>query len=402
MSRLSTHKRRSDSTPILAPAAFRRRVPRDTAETVEHWQRQACGDANAFNALVVHYLPLTRIHAAALKRRKPELYTDSVDELASDACLGLMEAIRAYRNAHPAGFWQFAFRPIRKAIRTAVYQRRFRGRQNAERFNVVARLRAAFVQRNGRLPSLDEMTAELAGVLPNPAFYAAGQPAFVSDSQADPAGARDLPAALADMRDRGPDARALDAETIRLAMRGLDSIDRKLFRRLLDGECASGVAASLGLSKVQATRRANGLLWVARCNAELAAHVGFEPASDVQCDASRHPKAMPVSSPAVESKRTRAAELLALGEPASRVADRIGIDESTLRRWRRSGALGVHLAEPTSGPHPADVKTRAAELLNGGASLSAAARAIGVHRATLVRWQRSGELPGTPGKVDAA
>src|SRR5437763_1014569 len=71
----------------------------DTAATRKLWQtffRDRTGAAKA--ALIELYAPLVLRLAARMKRRRPELYRDALDELIADGSFGLLVAIEA--NTH--------------------------------------------------------------------------------------------------------------------------------------------------------------------------------------------------------------------------------------------------------------------------------------------------------------
>lgn len=85
---------------------------------------------------------------------------------------------------------------------------------------------------------------------------------------------------------------------------------------------------------------------------------------------------------------TRAAALDALAttdEPLDRIARRFGIHPATLRTWRKRAAS----PPPCNAAYTEAQREAVFAAVGAGASLAAAARAAGVHRATAGVWVRA-------------
>jgi DNA-directed RNA polymerase specialized sigma subunit len=155
--------------------------------------------------------------------------------------------------------------------------RRWGGRRGSKRASVIRKVRGALTAELGRTPVESEMLGRLRGLVTNPNFYIGDEAKMLpmSDfSRKQNAAARNI------SEDATPAVqRVMDADTIRLASKGLNRLDRKILKMLLAGESHSDIARQLGIGNSTVRDRANGLLWEARCRADLAAHLGVEPAT---------------------------------------------------------------------------------------------------------------------------
>lgn len=256
--------------------ALRRRMTLDTPATTDLWRRYlATGDAAAYHALVEHYAPLAFINAYLLKNRRPDFYAvEDLDTLVSDGLLGLIRAIQnGERHAGPH-FRYYASYTIRSTIRREVKTRTWPGKTRFERIELVSRLRAELVQEHGRNPTRRELHARLAQHVTNPNLQIGDvDPAHFEAINGD---AR----AVVDRRAPDPSNRAIDAETIRFAMKGLKGDDRRIFRMVvLNGKNAGDVQRAMGLGISCARDRINGVLWECRARADLARSLGVEAAA---------------------------------------------------------------------------------------------------------------------------
>jgi hypothetical protein len=85
--------------------------------------------------------------------------------------------------------------------------------------------------------------------------------------------------------------RIMDREVIRLALKGLTGQDREMLKLAIEGEGPTAIGKRFGLTRKVAAKRINGLLWEARCRADLAEYLGVEPEPAVK----RHPHGDAVS-----------------------------------------------------------------------------------------------------------
>jgi transposase-like protein len=86
--------------------------------------------------------------------------------------------------------------------------------------------------------------------------------------------------------------------------------------------------------------------------------------------------------------KLKARELLSQGYTPRDVCAACGIEASLLRKWAYRGKwVVVKTAEPEE--YPPAMRTRAYALVDGGATISEVARALGVHRKTIYRWLES-------------
>ncbi|MCY2953285.1 MAG: hypothetical protein NTU53_15095 [Planctomycetota bacterium] len=211
----------------LRPAPFRRHMTLDGPATLATWRRYSLHrNAADEKALVDHYLPLCHILVYPLKRAKPESYWEDEDTLISDAALALLQTIRRHHHIDRCyGFRVFATGRIRCIIHREITGRMWGHRRGYERLRVVAQARARLIQEHGRMPTSDELTAALAGLITNPDIAVGKSPKWLSPSQIDSkSNARRLRGAIkvfADRSAQSPDAPLIERQTMRLALKGL-------------------------------------------------------------------------------------------------------------------------------------------------------------------------------------
>ena len=228
----------NQTTPAF-DALLRRPFIRDDPAILPVWNRYLAGCKDAdFQALVSHYLPLVLIVASALKRRANGAFREDTDAYLSDGILGLCRAICYIKSFDAEKFGGSATIAIRRAIMGEMRARRFGGRREAARSAMLYVARCKLTRSLGRPPTREELAAELAGRVHNPARFVAeyDRPApavhKISDLETEDGGRFDA----ADPRISDPGANASEDETIRLAMERLGKSDRKIFAAVLRGD----------------------------------------------------------------------------------------------------------------------------------------------------------------------
>ncbi len=253
-------------------------------------------DKAAFHRLCELYLPRARFVACGLKRRKPDFYSDPIDELIADGVLGVMGCIRNMKAYAPQAIPAFMNRCIRQYIVDGVCGRHWAGKTARLADAVIANARAALVVELGRMPERAELLASVARSIKNPAFYI-DLPRHRGQSSEDGKDvfrgrASDAPA---------PDQRAINADIRRLAFKAIkDPIDRKILRRILRGDSQADIAREFGITRQYVQQRLNGALWSARMSAELAEHAQAQPAKVKPLRAGR-PLPAPAQAPALRA-----------------------------------------------------------------------------------------------------
>ena len=267
----------------LRPSPFRRHMTLDSPATQATWRRYSV-DRNAADekALVEHYLPLCQILVYQLKRSRPEFYWEDEDTLISDATLALLRTIRRHHHIDGChGFRVFASGRMRCIIHREITGRMWSHRRGYERLRVIAQARARLIQELGRMPTPDELTAALAGLITNPDIAVGKSPQWLSPSQLDrKSNARRLRGAMEAFADRSapsPDAPMIERETMRLALKGLKGDDRTMLKMLAAGAGTREIARKLAVNLPTLHGRLNGILWELRCRADLAEYAGVVP-----------------------------------------------------------------------------------------------------------------------------
>jgi hypothetical protein len=263
----------------LGPAIFRRNLESDTPAILQTWQRYLENPTDADRrTLFDFYAPLAWIAAAKCKRRDPLFFREPIEDLAADASIALWEALPKAQFA--CAFGKYALLAMRKGISREVLKRS--GIVRRERWNILVSIRARFVRDEGRMPDSRELNERLMMVLDNPAFAPAFAPSAarprircIHDCQSPKAATIAIRNALS--REPSPDARMLEDETIRLALKEFHGTDRKILKRILRGDAPRKIALDVNLPVSAVRYRLNGLLWEARARADLAAHLGTAP-----------------------------------------------------------------------------------------------------------------------------
>jgi DNA-directed RNA polymerase specialized sigma subunit len=203
----------------------------------------------------------------------------------SDGLLGMIQQIQLAESF--AEFYTFS--TIRRAVRRAIWNemraRSWSGRRRAEQLQTVQRIRGELTRELGRVPDKNEIIVRLADQVTNPNIYI---PAIEDvgtvmnnpsqwDRRTRSGEIEHAMKNIADHKSGLPIDAVLGGEAMRVAMKRMKGVDRKIFRLLLAGHEQSVIADKVGLSRTTVHQRLNGLLWTARCNAELAAYLGVEP-----------------------------------------------------------------------------------------------------------------------------
>jgi DNA-directed RNA polymerase specialized sigma subunit len=227
---------------------------------------------------------MIRVLAFHLQGIRPDFFSPDIDDLMSDGAMGLLNAIRLSREG-AMGFRFLCGREIKKAMFREEQTRRWGGRRRCEKIAVTRRIHAELTSTLGRLPTPEEMFERLKGLIGNPQLFVHGEQHVYSLSQSpreegrptQVAGDFPTPVERAIVAEES-NQRPVDSEAIRLAGKKLDNRDRKILKALLAGQTAKEIAERFGLGYEGARNRINGILWVCRCNADLAAYLGVEAA----------------------------------------------------------------------------------------------------------------------------
>jgi RNA polymerase sigma factor (sigma-70 family) len=267
----------------LLPADFRKDLPDENAESARLWRRWLANrDQAAFDALWVRYLPVARMIARTMKRRRPDYYREPVADLISDGALGVMETIRGQTVYEPEFTLARFFWRVPRYIRRCVCNRFWAGGGCRRKLDELEHLRSALTCDLGRVPDRAELLAELGKTITNPNI--------VIDV---PAMRRPPDFPLKDESD-SPERPVIDADLRRFVMQRLDKRDRRIFRMLMKGLTPTEIAVELGISRQRGHQLVNGLLWTLRCEKRVAAALGMEP--------SKRPRGSKTSLPAIASR----------------------------------------------------------------------------------------------------
>jgi RNA polymerase sigma factor (sigma-70 family) len=212
-----------------------------------------------------------------LRKHRPSYYRrDPLDDLISDGCLGLMRAIARTEGRHPDAIFSYIWKLIRMTIRKGILERheQYQNHYADERVHVMARARARLTQQFGRVPTPEELLAEVGSSIGNPQFYmdVPGVMHFSADEDG-----RLQAGNIADWREPSPDDKLLEADARRMAMKELKGSDKTIFALLMKGDCPADIARKMGVSRQRICQRLNGVLWEARCRVDLAAYLGVAP-----------------------------------------------------------------------------------------------------------------------------
>jgi RNA polymerase sigma factor (sigma-70 family) len=273
----TAHPSRRASLRDELPAAYQGRVPSDRATAPLLRPYLSDPTPAGRDGLVCHYLPLVvavSLHTLYRWRSRP---APTLEEMVSDGTLGLIGAVERFPLIRSSGEASHFRAYCNGAIRTHIYRERTRrrwGGQASPRGALDRRIRRRLVRTLGRMPTPAEFETELARLVTNPDFHV-GERALMFAASDRKAVARAMAGAEDDGREVGTEA--IDRETMRLAMKGLDKSERELLKLVLDGHGRREIARRLGVCPDTADRRMRGVLWQSRARADLAAYLGVEP-----------------------------------------------------------------------------------------------------------------------------
>jgi DNA-directed RNA polymerase specialized sigma24 family protein len=279
---------------ILAdyPPAFRERLPNPDGVGASLWTAFVADPSPVRRAVLAEHFTAYAVRLALSiwrRKRRHDVHTSArvvdVDELVGDASLALMMAIDCCDTAAPIAFLDHVRRYVSNHVQRELQRRLWPERyfRSSARNNVLRGFRKRFIRARGRRPNAAEKTAYLASLLNNPNIdidptvhkRQTGRPELYF------AGDADVEAGVAHVADDGPapDARLMDRETIGLALKGLRGDDRRMFKLVMDGLNSAEIAREMGIPRSSAYYRARGLIWDARCRADLARHLDCPPTS---------------------------------------------------------------------------------------------------------------------------
>ncbi|HZL33855.1 MAG TPA: sigma-70 family RNA polymerase sigma factor [Tepidisphaeraceae bacterium] len=260
--------------PAKLCTLFDGRYPSDARSAAlwrRYWEhRRREDEARLFEA----YAPLARIMAYRAKRGRPGFYTDELDELISDGALALLRGIQgSNEGGAPVAYLR---KWISNGLRQCVIIRRGGGVRFHRLRGIVEGARRDLVQQLGHMPSDEELSERLAGVIDNPAIYRGREAHMPQVSQLVRVGDRPRSDPV-DTHERDPSQRMMNREAVRLAMAGLKPEDRRILKLILAGDFPANIARKLGVSRQRIIQRLNGVLWEARSRADLAEYLGRQP-----------------------------------------------------------------------------------------------------------------------------
>jgi DNA-directed RNA polymerase specialized sigma subunit len=262
------------------PAAFH--APRsDEAAIQAMLDRYAASGSEADRgALVTHMLSLVASVAGG-PRARGRYPSVELDELVSDGALGVLNVVDHHAHLPADRFRQMVVGAVYGNFAQRLRERTWGGKVKALDGRRKLAVKQRLMRQLRRPPTAaewaDAYAAERAADGPDGANVDRRTRVLLATDQALDDGATQLDVAAT--RGPTPDVTAADRETMELAMAGLAGDDREMFRLAVEGVPHKDIAARFGLSHQAAYRRVNGLLWQARCRADLARHLGVEPAA---------------------------------------------------------------------------------------------------------------------------
>jgi RNA polymerase sigma factor for flagellar operon FliA len=258
-----------------------RNLPADTPEIVAVWRRyRASGRQADLDALARHYLPLLAFHASRVRRRGQSRV--GFADLIGAGHVALTEALQAFEPGRGADFAAFSWKRLRRAMWDELAlllgetDRRRRQRKAAS----IAE--AVLCQQLGRAPTPEEL-AERVGDSPwlwevdrlgppSTAAAALAEPERPSLFAMEHAAAHATPA---------PIDRMLRQEERRHWQRGMDAVDRSIFRRFFfAGEGIKTIAAAVSRHRAVVSKRFRRMVARLRASVPLARYLGvrYDPA----------------------------------------------------------------------------------------------------------------------------
>ena len=127
------------------------------------WERTQLGDIEAKQALVLHYQPLARIHAATLFRKR-QINELKFEDFFHYALLGLMEALERFDPSKGIQFASFASYRIRGAVLNGIEKLTEKQQQLFARKRVLASRAAALNDTSSRSTEAENLFSEFADI----------------------------------------------------------------------------------------------------------------------------------------------------------------------------------------------------------------------------------------------
>jgi DNA-directed RNA polymerase specialized sigma subunit len=280
---------RITSTHAELPSQFHTGRASDETVAALHARYQATGSDADRDALASIFLGQVTMMAINRKMRWPHA---ELDELISDGCLGVMRIISKFGDLPLDRFRRMIFGAIKIAFSAGVAERMWAGgkKLDARDNRTMLQIRSMFLKQHGRMPTGEEIRAALNQMIDNgqieKEFTRANMiPASVA---ADEDGV-DLLAQLGADGHVGPVYETISRETMKIALRGLKGTDRTIFKCAIEGMNPREIGERVNLNTATVYKRVNGLLWAARCRADLAAHLGAEAATSIPLNAYGRP-----------------------------------------------------------------------------------------------------------------
>ncbi len=180
-----TPVRRDDRAEIIGelPAAMLGRVPDYDAQSLDpRWRSYlSTGDRKAFDRLFHHHLPQVKATALQMKGSRQFFERERLDDMVSDATLGLMKAFEA-TTLGGRRFYMFAPLIMRREVYRGAFYRigktfTMRRRKNMQ---VLKQARSALTMELGRVPTPEETTEVVRLLFDNPNIQIGDVPETVS------------------------------------------------------------------------------------------------------------------------------------------------------------------------------------------------------------------------------
>jgi DNA-directed RNA polymerase specialized sigma subunit len=237
------------------------------------------GKSGDRDAIVALFLP--KITAMAINRKQSAStpVQNEVDDFISDGCLAVMGVVSRHADLPWERFRMIATSAIRCSFNAGMAERTWAGgvRRGARQNHTMLAIRSVFLKQHGRMPKGVEIRAALDQMIKNGQIEKEfTRPRMNAASAVADEDGVDLLAQLGEDRSPAPLYEIISRETMQLAMKGLTGMDRRLFKLSIEGFNANQIAKRVGLSNATVYNRVNGLLWAARCNADLAERGGYE------------------------------------------------------------------------------------------------------------------------------
>jgi RNA polymerase sigma factor (sigma-70 family) len=240
------------------------------------------GSWSAYRALAEYYINGVLNISMGLMRRNP-LAFDDLGEMVSAGTEGLFAALehfdcptelghlRQFRKMMANWVKMALFKNLREQV--SVYRAKMSGK-----FRFVEKARAVLTQKLERPPTPEELADAIRAKITNPNVYVHGEikchktgnyQKLAAQRKFNPTEQDDEPAdtVITDIR----------ARELKRAIKQLSARDQKIARMVLAGKSVAEIAKKTGREERHTMRSVNGILWVLRSNARLAASYGVKP-----------------------------------------------------------------------------------------------------------------------------